>query len=689
MSFKELDHIIKPTYNSLKEDIVKNFYIPILSEAKRYDRITGYFDSSSLAIAARGMEKFILNGGHMRLLCGAKLFPQDVEVIKNAQDAKKIISERFLEDLSNIEDELIKNHVKVLGWMVANNIIEIKVGLNKKNGKYIGGGILHSKTGILWDVDNGENLDNCVVFNGSINETGAGWASNFESFDVFKGWKNEEYMMEHINDFPKLWNGDDDNLEVMDIPEADKQALIDKAPSNINELSRIIKKYYSSNVGDDRELFVHQKKAIDAWFENDKKGILEMATGTGKTFTAINCLKKMFEQEDSLIAVIVCPVLHLVDQWYDELVKLGFTTIYKFYGTGNPKWKQEMSRFIDRVNRGKIKKSIILSTHSSFSTDFFKRCIVKVNVNLFLIADEMHHLGAENLFLGLLDNYKYRLGLSATPRKFMDYDATDYLMEYFGGIVFTFDLEDALNNINPVTHLSYLTHYRYCPKKVGLNIAESNNYKKLTQQISILLNSEKVNEEILKSKLRERKAILDNADEKYGMLRKILRSYDDLDHLIIFCTNEQMVNVLKILDEEQVKPRHRFTYKEKNKKDKNLGGISQRQDILYKFDKGQYKALVAIKCLNEGVDVPSADKVIIMSSSNNPIEYVQRRGRVLRRYPGKDLAYIYDMVVVPNLDENFAGSVVEKELRRLKDFIILSDNKDKCNKKLHDWGLLS
>ena len=679
MSFKELDPLIKPTYNSLKEDIVKNFYIPVLSEAKRYDRITGYFDSSSLAVAARGMEKFILNGGHMRLLCGAKLFPQDVEVIKNAQDAKKIISERFLEDLSNIEDELIKNHVKVLGWMIANNIIEIKVGLNKKNGKYIGGGILHSKIGIFWDVDVGENLDNCVLFNGSVNETGAGWASNFESFDVFKGWKNKEYMMEHINDFPRLWDGDDDNLEVMDIPEADKQALIDKAPSNINDLTRIIKKYHSSN-SDDRKLFIHQKNAIDAWFENDKRGILEMATGTGKTFTAINCLKKVFEQEDSLIAIIVCPVLHLIDQWYDDLVKLGFTNIYKFYGTGNPKWKQKMSKFIYRVNKGKIKKSIILSTHSSFSTDFFKRNMIKSNVDLFLIADEMHHLGAENLSLGLLDNYKYRLGLSATPRKFMDYDATEYLMDYFGGIVFTFNLEDALFNINPVTNLSYLTHYMYYPKKVGLNSTESNKYKKLTQQISILLNSENVDEMNLNNKLRERKAILDNANEKYSVLRKILRSYDDLNHLIIFCTNEQLVKVLKILDDEQVKPRHRFTYMEK---------MSERQYILNKFDEGQYKALVAIKCLNEGVDVPSADKVIIMSSSNNPIEYVQRRGRVLRRYPGKDLAYIYDMVVVPDPDENFADSVIEKELKRLKDFIILSDNKDECNRKLHNWGLLN
>lgn len=692
VSFKDIDSIIKNTYNSVNEDIVKNFYIPVLSEAKRYDRISGYFDSSSLAIAARGMGEFIKNGGHMRILCGTQLFPQDLEVIKNASDIEKIISDKFLDDLSNIEDELINDHIKVLGWMIANNILEIKVGINKKNGKYIGGGILHSKSGILWDnsIENSENpFDHCIVFTGSNNETAAGWVSNIEYFTVFKGWKNSEFMLDCINDFPKFWKNENENLEVMDIPKADKQALIERAPNNIYEVNQIIKKYYKKNISKDKRiLFEHQKKAIKAWFDNNKKGILEMATGTGKTFTALNCLKELNDKEENLITVIACPYAHLVEQWYSDLKNFDIAKIYKCYGSGNYNWKKDLFKLIRRVSKGKIKKAIILTTHDTFSMSFFKDKIKSIDGNLFLIADEMHHLGAENYSTGLLDKYNYRLGLSATPEKFMDEKATEYLMEYFGGIIFRFDLEDALTNINPKTNETYLTPYYYFPEKINLNSNELKKYNSLTQDIAAIFNDDD-KKESLDLLLIKRKDILNNAEEKYTKLRKILREKDNWDHLIVFCSPQQINNVLKILKEENVNPVHRFTSKEKNTKDKKLGGISQREDLLRKFDNGEYKALVAIKCLDEGVDVPSADKVIIMSSSRNPMEYIQRRGRVLRRYPGKYIASIYDMMIIPNSNENFPDSIIKKELERCEDFILESSNKMESNKKLVDWGVLN
>ena len=692
MSFKDLDSILQTSYNSLYDDIVRNFYVPVLKEAKRYDRVSGYFESSSLAIAAKGMGDFILNGGKMRLLCGAKLFPQDLEEIQKASDAKDIINDRFLEDLDNIEDELINNHIKVLGWMIKHDLLEIKIGFNKKDGQYIGGGILHSKSGIFWDNEepNFEDdlEDHCIVFNGSNNETAAGWTSNFESFDVFKGSVFRNHMMRYVNEFPKMWNGDYPYLEVMDIPEACERELIDKSPSDIQELKRIINKFHNKKK-DERILFKHQSDAIDNWFKNNKRGIFEMATGTGKTFTAINCFEKLSEEENDLITVIACPYAHLVEQWHDEIKKFGVDKIYIIYGLGNPHWKKDLSRLVKRINRNKIKKAVILTTHKTFARDFFKEKITEINSNLFVIADEMHHLASEQYSTGLLENYKYRLGLSATPEKFMDEEATIELQDYFGGIVFTFDLADAINNENPNTHLSYLTPYEYIPEKINLTNEELIDYKDLTRKIGAFsyrkLNSEE--QEILNKLLRKRKYILNNAEEKYDKLREILRRYDDLDHLIIFCSPQQIKKVLKILKEEGVTPRHRFTSKEKTHKDKKFGGLSQRQDLLDKFDKGQYKALVAMKCLNEGVDVPSADKVIIMSSTTNPIEYVQRRGRVLRRYPGKNRAYIYDMVIVP--DDPDADSIIKKEMERMEEFIIIAKNRDECNDKLKEWGVLN
>lgn len=694
MSFKDLDPILQTSYNSLYEDVVRNFYVPVLKEAKRYDRVSGYFESSTLAIAARGMGEFILNGGKMRLICGAKLFPQDIEEIKNASDAKNIINDRFLEDLDNIEDELINNHIKVLGWMIKNDILEIKVGLNKKDGHYMGGGILHSKSGIFWDTEeltfDDELEDHCIVFNGSNNETAAGWTSNFETFDVFKGPNFRDHMMKYVNDFPKLWNGNYPYLEVMDIPEACERELIDRSPADIQELKRIINKFHHEKK-DKRVLFKHQSEAIDNWFKNDKRGIFEMATGTGKTFTAINCLEKLSEEENELITVIACPYAHLVEQWHDELKKLDVNKIYIIYGLGNPNWKKDLSHLVKRINKKKIEKAVILTTHKTFARDFFKDKISQIKSNLFVIADEVHHLASEQYFTGLLENYKYRLGLSATPEKFMDETATVNLQNYFDGIVFTFDLADAINNENPETHLSYLTPYKYIPEKINLTVNELNDYRELTKKIGAF-SYKKLDlkeQKIFESLLRKRKYILNNAEEKYEKLREILRRYDDLDHLIIFCSPQQIKKVLKILKDEGVTPRHRFTSKEKAHKDKKFGGLSQRQDLLNKFDKGQYKALVAMKCLNEGVDVPSADKVIIMSSTTNPIEYVQRRGRVLRRYPGKELAYIYDMVIVPEEKENLTDSIIHKEMERLEEFIIIAKNRDECNKKLKEWGVLN
>ncbi|WP_413828347.1 MULTISPECIES: DEAD/DEAH box helicase family protein [unclassified Methanobrevibacter] len=692
MTFQDINNIIKPTYSSENEDIVESFYNPILSEAKRYDRISGYFDSTSLAIAAEGMKNFIYNKGYMRLLCGAQLNPKDVESIKDASDIEKLISTKFLEDLNNIEDELVNNHIKVLGWMIANNILEIKIGINQKNGEYIGGGILHSKTGILWDNKTScgiEDLKHCIIFNGSNNETAAGWKYNIETFNVFKGGEDDKFMIEYINDFPQLWNGEHENLIVMDIPEADKNELIKRAPSSIEELNKIVlnKTYHKDKKN--RILFNHQKDAINSWFKNNNKGIFEMATGTGKTYTSLNCFKKLYEKNDKLITVIACPYSHLIEQWKKEIESFNFDNIKLIFG-GNSNWKKDLNRIVRHIKRNKLKKTIILTTHKTMSKDFFIEKINEINADLLLIADEMHHLASENYSKGLIDNYNYRLGLSATPSKFMDEEATENLIKYFGGVIYKFTLSDALHQKNPITHQTYLTPYKYYPEKIDLNAVELKEYAYLTQKIAVNINNidNAKNKENLNSLFRKRRSILNNAEGKYRKLHEILQKNPDINHLIIFCSPQQIENVLKILKEENITPRHKFTSKEKTNKDKNLGGMSERQYLLTEFDKGNIKALVAMKCLDEGVDVPSTCNVIIMSSTTNPREYIQRRGRVLRRCQGKEFAYIYDMMVAPESDESFVDNIINKELNRLKDFILTANNQKQCQELLRKWRLI-
>ena len=686
MSFKDLD--LLPTYNSSKNNLIKDFYVPVLSEAVTYDRVTGFFNSHSLALAAKGLKNFILNDGKMRLLCGTQLSEGDLNTIVNASDIAKTIAEDFLNDLDSIYDDIELNHIKLLAWMVDNDYLEIKIGIVKNELGYTGG-ILHEKTGILQDKD-GNNL----LFSGSNNETGRGWSSggygNIEKFKVFLSWEDDKFMEDDIKTFEEDWNNENEFLEVMDVPKAAKEGLVKLAPDSFDELMVLPLTYGEMRgTGDIRELRDYQEEAISKWFENDKQGIFEMATGTGKTFTALNCIKKLLKEEDELLIIIACPYAHLVEQWAADVENFINIKTFRIYASGNNKWKKDLSDLAFDFDLGVVEKAVILTTHNTFSMDFFVNEVSNIFVNTFLIVDEVHHVASKSFSLGLLDDYNYRLGLSATPYIHNNQEATDLLFNYFKGIVFSYGIDKALSPTE--TGDSILAPYDYFPKKVKLNERELNEYMELSQEISRLsiFNQEEMSDSY-KQLLIRRKNIINDAKSKLDCLRDIVRGYDnDLDHLIVFCSPHQKNTVLKILKEEGISPVHQFTKDEGTKKSEQFGGLSQREYLVEKFDEGYFKSLVAIKCLDEGVDIPSADKVIIMSSSNNPREYIQRRGRVLRRYEGKEKAEIYDMAVIQS-DEygNLIDSITEAEKNRLMDFINLCENQGPCIKLLEKWRLL-
>jgi len=679
MSFKDITNKIKSTYKSSQYNLVDDFYNIVLSESVKYDRITGYFNSTSLAVSARGLIKFIDNEGHMRLLCGTELSKEDLETILNANDLKNLINKKFLSDINNIEDKIIDNHVKILGWMIANNLLEIKIGIKKNKNSYYGG-ILHSKIGILYD-----NKNNIITFDGSVNETANGWLNNIESLKVFKSWEDLKFMNEDILDFEEYWNNNDPSLEVLNIPEASKRKLIEIAPKNKSELNKLL--LMTIKTKQRKKLFVHQEKAINSWFKNNKIGIFEMATGTGKTFTALKCIEKLLDKE-TVLTVIACPYAHLAEQWKNEIIKMNLGRVHNFYGTINNKWKNEFDKLILNYKLGLKNKDIIITTHDTFSMNSFTDRIKKCDIKTLLIVDEMHHVGSSGYQLGLLSDYNYRLGLSATPSRFMDDEGTDFIISYFDKIVYQFTLKEALNKINPATNLTFLTPYEYHPIKINLTDEELDNYKYLTKLIARSYFSQNENEskKSINTLILKRRNIINNAYNKYDALRKTLKNLDHKDHLIIFCSDKQIDNVLKILKDECFFA-HKFTQKEDAKPSKKYGGISERELILNSFDNSNYQALVAIKCLDEGVDVPSADQVILMSNTTNPIEYIQRRGRVLRRYPNKDIAHIYDFSVIPEEQDSFSKKIILKEAERLYDFVDNADNYEECFKLFEKWGV--
>lgn len=669
---------LKRSYDSDIDDILNQFYIPVLGESIEYKRMTGYFTSNSLAIASRGLSQFISNGGHMKLICGAVLGKQDVEIINNAhENPKKIIEESFLNELEDLDDGFVKDHVKALGWMLAKNLLEIKIAfLLDKNNSYRNDAIFHQKIGIFKDSE-----DNMISFSGSNNETLSGWTSNIEEFKVFTNWNESEnhYFNIDLKKFNSYWEGSAKKVELMDIPTAIKNKLIKMAPKNLKDTSKEKPLKQKDKKKKEIKLWDYQLTAIEKWAENNYKGIFEMATGTGKTFTALGCLKKEFETSNKLFAIITCPYQHLVQQWKKEVSKFGLKFNKIIIADSSTRlWKDKLVDSLIDLSIGDINSLLVITTHRTFSSNDLIQ-IIKNNTEDFdklLIADEVHGLGAELSLNGLISEYSKRLGLSATPKRWFDDYGTDELYEYFGNVIFKFPIDKAINTINPATQETYLTPYEYLPKLSILDDEELDEYLDMSKAIGYKYAISKNDPKQLKqlqSMIFKRANIIKNAVNKYEELEQILDQLgNNLKWTIIYCSNEQIEKVMKIVNKRMIKV-HRFTMNEGTKPEEKYGGDSEREFLIKKFAEGEYECLVAMKCLDEGVDIPPARIAILMSSSGNPREYIQRIGRVIRRFDGKEKAIIYDIMALPPISripsqiKDFEREIFQKEQLRYEE----------------------
>lgn len=679
---------LKKAYSSDFDNILFDFYIPALENSVEYDRLAGFFSSTSLAIAARGILGLIRNGGNTKLIVSPRLEKTDLEIIRNSyQEPDKYIEKKMLEELDKLEDEFVRNHLFALGWMIANKKLEIRVAvacdneqkpLSYEEIQY--SGLFHQKVGVLRDSE-----ENTITFSGSVNETAAGWLKNIEEFKVFRSWESSEqdYVQADISKFNKFWTNQSPRLKVVNVPRAIEEKLIEIAPTNIEKIN--LNKWYRSRKKK-IELFGHQEEAIGSWILNDMKGLFEMATGTGKTFAALGCLDRVSKTSPKLSVVITSPYQHLLQQWRREIDKFGIKYDHLIVAdSSNPSWKNILTDSLIDVSLGHKNGILILTTHRSFCSEDFTRIIQnnKSGFSVFLIADEVHGLGTEKRKKGLMNEYDLKLGLSATPRRWFDDVGTAAIYDYFGDVVYEFGLEKAITSVNPSTGETYLTPYRYLPKFVSLTAEELEEYvnktKAIAREISRAQNDEEKNT-FLENLRFKRADIIKNAKEKYGVLEEILDEIGShVKWTIIYSSPQQIDQVMNIVNSRRIIA-HRFTRKEGTTLNKKYNGLSERDFILEAFAEEKYQVLVAMRCLDEGVDVPPARTAILMASSGNPREYIQRIGRVIRRYKGKTEATIYDLIVVPSFDElppelrEIEGMVFEKELKRYEEISKIAIN---------------
>lgn len=685
MSFKDID--IALSYETGQDDPVNDFYIPLLAEAVYYDRIAGFFTSASLAIAARGIAGLIRNEGAMRIICCPRLDEKDLEVIKIVtENPEEYLSKQLLNDLKHIEDDFQENHLRALGWMLANGYLEMRLALVKKksNDEADFNYLFHQKIGIMTDVDG-----NQLSFSGSINETASGWLNNVEEFKVFRGWEvgQDNYLHADIKRFNDFWNGLRANVIIKNLPDAVREKLIvigKEFSMEHLEVKRYIQYEKKKAITEKLSLFPYQKEAVNKWKNNKYKLLFEMATGTGKTRTAIACINHFFENEKTGIVIISCPQNTLSLQWKSEIEKIGLKVDRYIIADGTHKWREELSKQLKLLSLGFSNHVIVYTTHiTASSNDFIS--IIKSQLGqtpVCIVGDEAHGLGAYKTKKALLNNYFYRIGLSATPSRWFDDYGTKILNEFFGNSSYQFTIAQALTTINPVTDMPFLADYEYHPVFVNLTDEELEKYKSLSKRISKMIaynkNSDKY-QSILERILFERAKIEKNAILKYEALLKIL-STNQIENTIIFTSDAQIDEVMRILQEKNIMA-HRFTQKQGTTPEKKYNGLSERQYLINMFKKGTYKVLVAIKCLDEGLDIPSANTAIIMASSTNPREYIQRIGRVIRQEKNKGRAYIYDFIIEPDFVRLKAPDLIElekhifeKEIIRVKDMSINSIN---------------
>jgi superfamily II DNA or RNA helicase len=685
MSFRAID--IAYSYETGHDDLVNDFYVPLLAETKNYDRIAGFFTSASLAIAARGIAGLIKNKGTMRIIACPHLDAKDTAVIQNVvKHPEEYISQQLLIDLEKIEDDFQLDHIRALGWMLGNGYLEMKIALvrNKETDTVDNDSLFHQKIGIMTDIEG-----NRLSFSGSINETAAGWLTNIEEFKVFRGWElgQDSYLDADVKKFEDFWNGLRPNVIIKTLPKAVSEKLIIKGI----EFSRehfIAKRYLRSRkektIEEKLNLFPYQKEAFEKWKNNKFRLLFEMATGTGKTRTAIACINYFLNTTPTGLVIISCPQSTLSLQWKEEIDKTGLNTDSIIIADGSHTWRDTLKKDLKLLALGFSSHTIVYTTHTTASSEDFTNTIIYsiAKTPICFIGDEAHGLGAYKLKLALLEEYSYRIGLSATPSRWFDDYGSKILSNYFGNDTYKFTIAQALTTINPLTNKPFLVEYEYHPVFISLTDDELEKYQGLSSRIKKMAaysrNSDKYQSRLQKL-LFDRADIEKNAVLKFDALTQILEC-GPIDKTLIFASDDQIVKVISMLQIKSIMA-HRFTQHEGTTPEQKYGGLSERQYLINKFKDGTYKALVAIKCLDEGIDIPTAHTAIIMASSTNPREYIQRIGRVIRQSKEKDRAYIYDFILEPDFDRlkdkvliEFEKQIFEKELIRVKDMSMNSIN---------------
>jgi DNA phosphorothioation system restriction enzyme len=624
----------------------------------------------------------------MQLVVSPHLEPEDVQALQSAaenpSDALRAIAARSLAD---IEDALIRDRLNALAWLAAAGLLEIKLALRLGPLGEASRGIFHEKAGVFTD-----SAGNHVSFSGSSNETAGGLLENFESIKVFCSWKDSEgRVQEEVGNFQALWEDATPGLRVIEFSKIGRELLEryrdpDRPPLGLSLPVPTVQESPTTEFKPPHglELRPYQVDAIRAWSKAGGKGIFAMATGSGKTLTALMLAYKVAEKNRPLALIIVCPFINLCRQWIREIATFGLMPVACF--EGRERWQDELEEGYQRLAVGLSQVHAMVVTNATFVSEAFQNRIrpriASGSVHHLLIADEVHNLGAEQGQQALPEGIIMRLGLSATPERHYDPVGTKAVLDYFGGIVSQYPLSQAIAD-------GRLCPYRYYPIPVELTNEETDKYEEITLKLARLMHGGDGNEEVQQGVMRlliKRARLLAGAVNKLDALDRLVGSLPEPPRKAIFYCGDgrttdtitddevrQIQAVSRLLGERHGLRVRNFTFREKSQ---------EREEILRDLAGGFLDGVVAIRCLDEGIDLPDLRMGFLLASSTNPRQFVQRRGRLLRNAPGKNRAVIYDFIISPpdlggRLDDdgfNMERSFFQRELARIVEFCRMAEN---------------
>lgn len=690
---------IAPVYEIPDDDLIGEVLVPAISHADEVWVGSGYFSSCCLAQVAPGLADFIKSSeAPLKLLISPEISPEDWAAIKKGVTTEQNLVDQLATDIfgnDDLSESALAEHTReCFAYLIATRRLELRFVLMES-------GIYHKKQ---WLIREDEVW---VAVHGSGNATSRGLLVNGEQMTVDRAWADGPAAKQRVEKLIAQWQRQWDNEHPRSLTLSASAGLQfagrGSEPSRIPTVDDFWEAWRRDHAaGLEPDLpssaplpqrtqlempldlewrtgrYAHQGAAVDAFFHAGGTGTLAIATGGGKTRTAlIASVEAQHQHTGPMLIVVLVPSRPLMQQWVDDIRNFGISPTLPST-TNRTDRRKQLQEIEVALEVGNVRTEIMVVTNSLFAQDNDIRGLLdrlSSRVKVFLIGDEMHNLGAPRVFDALPQRADLRLGLSATPVRQYDPDGTDKLFEYFGPPIYEFGLADAISS-------GCLTPYEYYLHEVPMSDQELDKWTELTEELGKAgFTADDDGRSVVPSAkaerlLRERRAVLEQATAKVGILRELLLGLgpSSIERCLIYTSakgtvlNQQrqieqvnrMLSMLGIVS-------HQFTGEET--------AYRNTDDWLEAFGRGDYQVLTAMKVLDEGIDIPQTDTAFLLASSAVQREWVQRRGRILRRASNKTLAKLHDFIVVPpNVTSPPSKAILKSELRRAEEFASLAGN---------------